>query len=390
MKKIGKSRRKICFPVMSRVHYARQKKLLDLLNKNSRMELQLVVGGSVLLDKYGERFLPAMRNDGFVINETLFNVVEGGNHVTMAKTAGLTALEFANSLYKLDPDIVLIRGDRFEQLALAMVAAYLNKIIVHIEGGDVTGTIDESVRHAITKLSHIHFVTNEDSRKRVIRMGENPRHVFNVGSLDTEFAASVDKDLDGRGVNKSGMGAAIDAKKPFLMVMQHPVTTEKNNRRNIELTLKAVDEIGMPSVIFWPNSDAGTNEIAKGIRIYREHGKLTNKKIRFITDLAPEDFIALLRRASVLVGNSSAGIKEASYLGVPVVNIGTRQANRLRGQNVVDVGYDKNQIKRAVQKQLAHGSYPQSNLYYKPNTSKKIVEILSKVKLKSQKKFYDA
>lgn len=381
--------RKICFPIMNRIHYARQKHLLDLLNKNPKIELQLVVGGSVLLEKYGERFLSAIQSAGFTVNETLFNVIEGGNHVTMAKTAGLTALEFSNSLHKLNPDIVLIRGDRFEQLAAAMVAAYLNKTIAHIEGGDVTGTIDESVRHAITKLAHIHFVTNEAARKRVIQMGENPRLVFNVGSPDVEFAALVDKKLDGRVVNQTGMGAKIDLKKPFLMVMQHPVTTEKNNRRNIEITLKTIDGLNMPTVWFWPNSDAGTSDMAKAIRIYREQGKLKNNKIRFVTDILPENFIALLRSVSVMVGNSSAGIKECSYLGIPVVNIGTRQQNRLRDENVLDVGYNSLAIKKTIQKQLAHGPYAQSNIYYKPNTSKKIVEILSKTKLYNQKKFYD-
>ncbi len=382
-------KRKILFPIMSRIHYARQKHLLDLLNKNPKIELQLVVGGSVLLDKYGERFLPAIQKAGFTVNETLFNVIDGGGHIAMAKTAGLTALEFSNALYKLNPDIVLIRGDRFEQLASAMVAAYLNKTVAHIEGGDLTGTIDESVRHAITKLSHIHFVTNEDARRRVIQMGENPKTVFNVGSPDVEFAVLVDPKLDGSAVNKSGLGHRVDLKKPFLIVMQHPVTTEKNNRKNMEQTLKAIDKVNLQTVVFWPNSDAGTNEVAKAIRVYREHGQLKNSKIRFVTDLLPEDFIALLRRSSALVGNSSAGIKESSVLGVPVVNVGSRQNNRLRGENVLDVAYNSDEIQKAITKQLAHGKYPSSRIYYQPKSSQKIVEILSKIKLTSQKKFHE-
>jgi UDP-hydrolysing UDP-N-acetyl-D-glucosamine 2-epimerase len=381
-------KRKICFPIMNRIHYARQKHLLGLLKANPRVELQLVVGGSVLLEKYGDKFLSAIKESGFGINETLFNVIDGGNHIAMAKTAGLTALEFANSLYKLDPDIVLIRGDRFEQLAMAMSAAYLNKTIAHIEGGDVTGTIDESVRHAITKLAHVHFVTNQDARKRVVQMGERPNMVFNVGSLDVEFASLVKKKLDSRLINESGIGVGIDVGKPFLVVMQHPVTTEQNNRRHMELLLRAIDELDMQAVWFWPNSDAGTNEMAKAIRMYREHGELTHNKVKFITHLLPEDFIALLRRASVLVGNSSSGIKECSYLGVPVVNIGTRQQNRLRGRNVVDVGTSIFAIKRAVQAQIAHGPYPVSTLYYQPGTSRKIANVLRSVKLYSQKKFY--
>ena len=220
-------------------------------------------------------------------------------------------------------------------------------------------------------------------------MGENPRLIFNVGSPDVEFAALVDKKIDGSAVNKTGTGVKIDVNKPFLIVMQHPVTTEKNNRRNLEITLDAVDSLGMPTVIFWPNSDAGTAEMAKAIRVYREKGKFKNKNLRFVTDLLPEDFIGLLRKAGVLVGNSSAGIKESSYLGTPVVNIGTRQSNRLRDQNVLDVGYNSAEIKKGILKQLQHGRRAQSDLYYKPASSQKIVEVLSKIKLQSQKKFFD-
>lgn len=385
----NKPKRKICFPIMSRIHYARQKHLLELLRKDPRFELQLVVGGSMLLEKYGEKHFSEMKDEGFPIAESLFNMIEGGNHVTMAKTAGLTALEFTNSLHKLNPDIVVIRGDRFEQLAMAMVAAYLNKTIAHIEGGDLSGTIDESIRHAITKLAHIHFVTNKDAYRRVVQMGENPAHVFHVGSPDVEFAANVKKKLDQKILSHTGVGGHVDTAKPFIIVMQHPVTTESGNRTHMETTLDAVNAMNIPAVWFWPNSDAGTAEMAKAIRVYRELGKLTNDKIQFVTDLLPEDFIALLKKAKCLVGNSSAGIKEASYLGTPVVNIGTRQANRLRGPNVIDVNYDHVSIKKAIEKQLQHGPYASSSVYYKPDTSKRMVEILAKAPLEAQKKFYE-
>ncbi len=380
---------KVCFPITSRIHYARQKHFLDVLNKHPRFDLQLVVGGSVLLEKYGEKFLPEMRKNGFSIGDTLFNVIEGGNHVTMAKTAGLTALEFTNSLYKLNPDMVIIRGDRFEQLAMAMASAYLKKTIAHIEGGDVTGTIDESIRHAITKLAHVHFVTNEDSRRRVIQMGEHPKSVFNVGSPDVEFVALAEKKLDPKLLDTTGVGVHIDVRKPFLMVMQHPVTTESGNHEHMETTLEAIDELGIPAVWFWPNSDAGTAEMSKAIRVYREQGKIKKGKIHFVTDLLPEDFIALLKQSKCLVGNSSAGIKECSYLGVPVVNIGTRQNKRLRGPNVVDVPYHKQRITSAILSQMKHGPYTHSDVYYKPGTSEAMVRILSRTPLNPQKSFYD-
>ena len=383
------ARRGVCFPIMSRIHYARQKHLLRLLKAHPKIELQLVAGGSMLLERYAEKFLPAIKKDGFQIAEALFNVIEGGHHVAMARTAGLAALEFSNVLYRLNPDIVLIRGDRFEQLALAMVASYLNKTIAHIEGGDLTGTIDESVRHAITKLSHIHFVTNEPARRRLVQMGENPKRVFNVGSPDTEFASLVKKKFYPATINDSGVGHTVDFKKPFVIVIYHPVTTELNNRESAEKLLKAVGDLNTQAVWFWPNNDAGTAEIAKAIRIYREKGFLRNDKIRFVTDILPEDFIALLKKSSVFVGNSSAGIKECSYLGVPAVNIGTRQQGRLRGPNVLDVRNDSKAIKAAIEKQLRRGPYKPSLIYYRPGTSKKIADILSKTDLYVQKKFYD-
>ncbi len=382
------TKRKICFPITNRVHYARQKLLLEKIKKSPKLELQIIAGGSILLEKYAQRFLPAMQKGNLPIHDVLYNVIEGGNHITMAKTASLVGLEFTNSIYNLNPDIVLIKGDRFEQLAIAMVSAYLNKTVAHIEGGDVTGTIDESVRHAITKLAHIHFVTNEDSRRRVIQMGEDPKTVFNVGSLDVEAASLVKNKLNPEAINPIGIGHELDFSKPYLMVMYHPVTTETTNQKFIEELLGVVDSLKVQTVWFWPNNDAGTDEIARTIRTYREK-KMKNHLIKFVTDILPEDFIAFLRESACLVGNSSSGIKEASFLGVPVVNIGTRQNGRLRGPNVKDVGYKGIDIKKAIESQIAHGPYACSKIYYQPRSSEKIVSILTKTKLYRQKTFVD-
>lgn len=384
---MAKIKRKICFPIMSRVHYARQKLLLEALKKSPNFDLQLVVGGSIFLEKYDSKFLKEIEKN-FSNIDASYNVIDGGTHLAMARTAGLTALDFANSLHRFDSDIVLIRGDRFEQLAIAMTAAYLNKTIAHIEGGDVTGTIDESVRHAITKLAHIHFVTNEDSRQRVIKMGEDPKMVFNVGSPDVEYASKLKNKITSEVVNKTGVGKEIDLSKPYMVVMHHPVTTINDNHLITEELLRVVDSFDLQTIWFWPNSDAGTNEVSKVIRLYRENGKLKNNKMRFITHLLPDDFLALIRGAKVMIGNSSAGIKECSYFGTPVVNVGTRQMGRLRAENVVDVIGGESKIKSAIATQLAHGRYKISKIYYKSNTSKKIIEILNRVELVKQKKFY--
>jgi len=263
-------KRRICFPITSRAYYGRSQLLIRKLHAHPEIELELMLGGSILLDKYSRHIADDINAGGFNISTTLFNVIEGGNHVAMAKTACLTALEFTNGFHAADPDVIVICGDRFEQLALAMAAAYLNKTIAHIEGGDVSGSIDESVRHAITKLAHMHFVTNEHARRRVLAMGEDPKYVFNTGSLDVELAAQVTTSITSERINGYGVGQAIDVAKPFLLVIQHPVTTEHDNRAHVEETLRAIADLDMQTIWIWPNPDAGTGEIADRLRHFRE------------------------------------------------------------------------------------------------------------------------
>src|SRR5436853_5781454 len=207
-------KRRICFPSTNRAYYGRSQLLIKKLHTHPEIELELMLGGSILLDKYSRHIAEDIEAGGFTISSSLFNVIEGGNHVAMAKTACLTALESTNGIHALDPDIVVICGDRFEQLAIAMAAAYLNRTIAHIEGGDVTGSIDESVRHAITKLAHFHFVTNEDAHRRVLAMGEDPRFVFNTGSLDVELAAHVTTNITNDQINALGVGHDVDIERP--------------------------------------------------------------------------------------------------------------------------------------------------------------------------------
>src|SRR3981189_1594079 len=236
-RKLPKSgKRRICFPITSRAYYGRSQLLIKKLHQHPGVELELMLGCSILLDKYSRHIAEDIEAAGFNISTSLFNVIEGGNHVAMAKTACLTALEFTNGFHASDPDIVVICGDRFEQLAIAMAAAYLNKTIAHIEGGDVTGSIAESVRHAITKLAHIHFVTNDDAKRRVLAMGEDPKYVFNLGSLDVERVACASGDITRKELGTYGVGHDVDVAKPFLTVIQHPVTTESDNRQHLETT----------------------------------------------------------------------------------------------------------------------------------------------------------
>jgi UDP-hydrolysing UDP-N-acetyl-D-glucosamine 2-epimerase len=382
-------KRRICFPITSRAYYGRSQLLLRKLHAHPRVDLQLMLGGSILLDKYSRHIADDIEASGFAISSSLFNVIEGGNHVAMAKTACLTALEFTNGIHALDPDIVVICGDRFEQLAITMAAAYLNKTIAHIEGGDVSGNIDESVRHAITKLAHVHFATNDDAHRRILAMGEDPRYVFNTGSLDVELASRTTTALTTARLAEYGVGHDVDLTTPFLTVIQHPVTTESNNRAHLEATLRAVSDIGLPAIWFWPNADAGTAEMAEALRHFRERHEAATSQMRFITNLPADEFIALLRVTTCLVGNSSAGIKECSYLGTPVVNIGRRQQGRLHAQNVEHATDDAADIHRAIAAQIQHGRYLPSQIYYRPETSQSIVDVLTDVQLYTQKQFHE-
>ena len=382
-------KRKICFPITNRAYYGRSQLLIKKLHAHPGIDLKLMLGGSIMLDKYSRHIADEIAAGGFEIAASLFNVIEGGNHVAMAKTACLTALEFTNEFHTADPDVVVICGDRFEQLAIAMAAAYLNITIAHIEGGDVTGSIDESVRHAITKLAHFHFVTNFDAHRRVLAMGEDPRYVFNTGSLDVELAAQVDTTIGSEEVNGFGVGCPIDVEQPFLMVVQHPVTTEADNRQHLEVTLRAVSALGLPVIWFWPNADAGTGEMADALRHTREqHSELT-ARMHFITNVPAERFVALLANTACLIGNSSAGIKECSLLGTPVVNIGARQHGRLAGAHVMHVGYDAPDIGAAIATQIAHGRYAASPIYHKTGTSQAIVDVLATSELYTQKRFHE-
>ena len=382
-------KRRVSFPITSRAYYGRSQLLIRKLHQHSAIDLELMLGGSILLDKYSRHIADDIKEGGFTISASLFNVIEGGNHVAMAKTACLTALEVTNTLYTSNPDVVVICGDRFEQLAIAMAAAYLNKTIVHIEGGDLTGSIDESVRHAITKLAHIHFVTNDDARRRVLAMGEDPKYVFNAGSLDVERVACVDADITTTELSGYGVGHDVDVAKPFLTVIQHPVTTETDNKQHLETTFRALAALDMPIVWFWPNPDAGTGEMAETLRHFREHHEAATEKMRFITNVPVDSFNALLKRTACVVGNSSAGIKECSFLGTPVVDIGGRQQGRLSAENVAHAGYNVEDVRAAVKTQLAHGRYAPSHIYFRPDTSQAMVDVLTSVDLYTQKRFHE-
>jgi UDP-hydrolysing UDP-N-acetyl-D-glucosamine 2-epimerase len=374
--------------VTARPSYSRIKTALVALKDRPDTELLLVVAASALLDRYGN-VLDVLQRDGFTPNARVYMVVEGENLATMAKTTGLGMMELSTVFDNLEPDAVVTIADRYETLATAAAAAYMNLPVVHIQGGEVTGSVDEKVRHAVTKLSNLHLVSTQASAERVVRMGETPESVHVTGCPSIDLAAlAVDAPpitSEELYAHYGGVGPRVDLEQPYLVVMQHPVTTEyEAARRDVTETLRAIHQIGLPTLWFWPNVDAGSDGTSKGIRVYREEAKPQN--IHFFRNLVPADFLRVLRQSRAIVGNSSVAIRECSYLGVPAVNVGTRQDGRERGQNVVDVPYDSAAIQRAVAAHLEHGHFPADTLYGQGRAGELIAELLGTAPLTIDKR----
>jgi UDP-hydrolysing UDP-N-acetyl-D-glucosamine 2-epimerase len=377
--------RKVCVVVASRANYARIKTALEAIQAHPDLELQLVVGASLVLERFGNA-LDVVTQDGFTPDATIRFIIEGETPATMAKSTGLGLLELPTHFERLQPDVVVTVADRFETIATAIAAAYMNIPVAHTQGGEVSGSIDESVRHAVTKLAHLHFPATELACRRVIAMGEDPEWVFNVGCPSIDLVARTEKGLRREVLQQfGGSGSPVDPEQPFLLVMQHPVTTEYGHGfEQINETLEAVAQIGMQALVFWPNVDAGSEDVAKGIRIFRELGR--DHGFHFFRNLPPEVFVKLMAHTACMVGNSSSALREGSFLGTPAVTVGTRQQGRERGPNLVEVGHDKTEIADAIRDQLAHGPYEPSSLFGDGTAGERIADTLAAVRPSVQKR----
>jgi UDP-hydrolysing UDP-N-acetyl-D-glucosamine 2-epimerase len=297
----------------------------------------------------------------------------------MAKSAGLGLIELSTTFDRLQPEVVITIGDRFETISTAVAAAYMNIPLAHTMGGEVTGTIDESIRHAITKFAHIHFPASQEAAERIRKLGEDPNYIFQVGcprvDIVRQTLESPAQDIQSE-LTQSGVGAEIDIGKPFILVSQHPVTTEYGSaRKEMFETLSALKDIGLQAVVLWPNSDAGSEDIAKEIRRWRENK--IYEKMRFYKNFPAETYIQLMNKTACLVGNSSSGLREGGFIGTPVVNVGTRQLGRERGQNVLDSTPEASRIRAAIEQQLTVGKYEKSEKYGDGHAGQKISQVLS-------------
>jgi UDP-hydrolysing UDP-N-acetyl-D-glucosamine 2-epimerase len=369
--------RKVCVVVGSRANYSSIKSAMRAVESHQDLRLQLVVGASALLDRYGS-VADLIERDGFEADERVFMLIEGETPSTMAKSTGLGLLELPTAFERLEPDVVITVGDRFETMATALAATYMNIPLAHTMGGEVSGNIDESIRHAVTKFAHVHFPASEGAARRIVQLGEDPDAVHVVGCPRMDLVAEVLAD-GGDGLSDlfaTGVGGSFSLDEPFLLVSQHPVTTEYGDgKRQIQETLRALQQLDVPAIVLWPNADAGSEHIAAGIRQWREHND--DSKLHFFKNLPTADYVKLMARTACVVGNSSSAIREGAFIGAPAVNIGPRQEGRDRGSNVVDVDYDTRQIVDAVGAQMQNGPYGMEPIYGDGHAGERIADILA-------------
>ena len=413
-------RKKILVPIFNRAHLGRLRPMLGAIQDHPALELQVMVAshavhGSVYSAlKHGDplsfgQALPwylkarlsfvahrlgfgngvaydhiarKVTEAGFPVNSRLPLFLEGSTPSTMAKSVGVGLVKMIDECARLKPDMMFIHADRFEMMAPTLAAAYLNIPMAHNEAGDVSGTIDESVRHAITKFAHVHFAVTEASRRRVIQMGENPAFVFTVGSPAIDAVARLDLSIP-----PAIAGYSFD--KPYLLVMVHPVTTQSDeeNRRMIEEVCLALESVKMPAFIVGGNADAYARIIGPAIVAWMN--ARVPPDISYVKWLHPDAYLRVLANASCAIGNSSSFLREGAYMGTPAVIVGSRQQGRERGPNALEVAAAHHEIVIWVRRQLAHGRYPRDTKFGAGDAAGKIADILARVNPPIQKQFFD-
>lgn len=374
---MGKNlKRKILYISGTRAEYGLMRETLVQIKKHPKLKLEIVVMGMHLMPQFGNT-INEIKKHGFEIHR-VNAIYKRDDKESMARFLGEAVLKLTKLVKKIKPDVILVQGDRAEMLAAAAVGAYLTIPVAHTHGGDVTTTVDEFARHAITKLAHIHLPASQQSADRIIKMGEESWRVFVVG------APGLDSILNGKLLTRDELAKKynLDFSKPVFLVLQHPVTTEAEDASmQMQETMEAIKELGYQTTVIYPNADAGGRQMIKVIEDYKKY-----PFINIYKNLPSVDYLSLLKAASVMIGNSSSGIIESTPFLLPAVNIGIREKKRERAENVIDVDYSKEDIKRAIQKALSDKEFKEitkkaRSPYGDGKTGKRIANILASIKI---------
>lgn len=383
--------RKIGVITGARAEYGLLQPLMHRLAKDPQIQLQIFVSGMHLAPEFGLTY-KTIEADEFVITDKIEILLSSDTSIGLAKSISLGITGFAESFQRHRPDIVVILGDRFEAFAAASAALVCKIPIAHIHGGESTeGALDESFRHAITKMSAIHFPTTEFYARRIRYMGENPKMIFYIG------APGIDAIKNTKLLSKKGIESTLEWQLPrvFALCTYHPATIEslsvETQMKNLFHALNTIPEL--PVLFTMPNADPGGREIKKLIESYAHRNP---NRVKAYTSLGQRNYLSLLKYSSVMIGNSSSGIIEAPYFKLPVVNIGERQAGRIRAANVIDCGYTSQAITHAIKKALSAQFRDTMqhlvNPYGTGDSSRKMAKVLKTIPLTNEllkKHFYD-
>lgn len=376
--------RTVSVVVTARPSYARVRTVLEAMDRRGDLTLHIIAAASALLPRYG-RVVETMRRDfpRHHISE-VYSTLDGDHHGAMVRSAGLLAVDLTTIFGYQKPDIVLTIADRYETLGTSMAASYMNIPLAHLQGGEITGSIDDKVRNAVTMLADVHFVSTDKAAARVAAMRQSWRGVHKTGCPSLDIARKVLETRPDRWTDLfdryGGVGPRLDLDQPYYVVLQHPVTTHaETSRQDMLATLLALRRMGKQAVIFWPNVDTGSDAISKLLREYRE--SINPAGWHFFRHVEAEDFLHLVKHSAALIGNSSVGIRECSFMGVPVVNIGDRQDGRECGLNVLHVRADETEIVEALAKHEVNGPIYRSQLYGDGHAGETIAKLLATVHL---------
>jgi len=370
-------KRKICVITGTRADYGIFYPVMKKIKENKSLRLYIVATCMHLMREFGYT-LREIEKDGFSIYEKVDISYKEDTGEAMAHSVGMGVIKFAQVFGRLNPDIVILLGDRGEMLSAAVSANYLNIPVAHIHGGEISGHLDGILRHAITKLAHIHFPATHKSARRILKMGEEKSRIHVVG------APALDRILSGDYTHESELlrKYKLEKNEKLILVVQHPVLTQIDfSGRQMEITMEAVIKFELPTIIIYPNADAGGRKMISVIKRYEKFSFIKTYK-----SIPHKDYLGMLRIASVLVGNSSSGIIEAPSFKLPVVNIGIRQQGRERSTNVIDVPHDREKIEKAIGKALFDKKFREKvrrckNPYGDGKASERIVDVLSKIKI---------
>lgn len=372
-------KKKICVVTGTRAEYGLLKELMQMIQKDEAFDLQLLVTGTHLSHEFGLTY-KQIEQDGFVINEKIEMLISSDTPTAVVKSLGLATIDFATAFQRLEPDLIVVLGDRYEMLAVAQTALILQIPIAHIHGGENTfGAYDDAIRHSITKMATWHFASTEEHRNRIIQLGEHPSRVFNVGAIGIGNIFNINLLL------KETLYESLNLKqdKPFFLITQHSETN--GSSEVIEDLLQVLNDYDVNLVFTKANADNGGREINQKIKDFTE----INSNAKLFDSLGQLKYLSAVKHASVVIGNSSSGLIEVPYLNTPTVNIGNRQKGRACPSSVFHVSLEKQDIKKGIDEALKFNG-PYEQIFGDGHATEKIINVLKSLKtFKVQKEFYD-